>query len=147
MTRSSVVTGHEHRLHALKMLLISMHTQDPDLRGRYERLSQAWLALAECRERLAYGNVVGSQATTTDIETWMPISTAPRQEEIRLQETVWGPRVWLRNGTRIARARWRAEKPYDAYGALEAVLHPARWEDLDGAPLAFVPKQWRELDD
>jgi hypothetical protein len=147
MRESLVFTGHQHRLHALEMLLISIHTQDPALRGRYERLSEVWLALAERRERLGSGDLAGSQAPTADIGAWMPISTAPRQEEVRLVETMWGPRIWLRNGANVARARWRAEDLPDALLADEAALRAARWEDLDGEPLAFVPKEWRELDD
>jgi hypothetical protein len=52
MSGSNVFAGHRHRLHALEMLLIAVHTPDPALRERYERLSALWLALAERRERL-----------------------------------------------------------------------------------------------
>jgi hypothetical protein len=67
MTEPNVFTGHRHRLHALEMLLISVHTQDPALRGRYERLSELWLALAERRERLGSGSAAGRQALTPHI--------------------------------------------------------------------------------
>jgi hypothetical protein len=141
-----VLAGHRLRLHALEMLLISMRTRDLALRGRYERLSELWLALAERRERL--GAVAQSQAPTRPIGTWRPISTAPRQEEIRLLETVWGPRIWLRDGAHVARARWRAEEPNVAGRPTDkAAVPPVGWEGLDGEPLVFAPKEWRELDD
>lgn len=44
--------AHEHRVHALQMLLISLRTPDALTRARYARLSAAWIALAEKRERL-----------------------------------------------------------------------------------------------
>lgn len=53
-------TGHDHRVHALELLLLSMRARDPVVRGRYERLSELWLALAERRERLTSGGVAGS---------------------------------------------------------------------------------------
>jgi len=58
MTKPNVFAGHRHRLHALEMLLISLRTQDAALRGRYERLSELWLALAERRERLGSAALV-----------------------------------------------------------------------------------------
>ena len=146
MIGSIEFTGHQHRLHALEMLLISMHTQNPALRGRYERLSELWLALAERRERMGSADGADPQTPTADIAVWMPIGTAPQQEEIRVLETVWGPRIWLRNGARVARARWRAEAPPDTHTGDAAALRAGGWEDLDGGPLTFVPKEWRELE-
>lgn len=143
-----MLTGHRHRLHALEMLLISMRTPDLVLRGRYERLSELWLALAERRERLGSGSAARSQAPAAAIGTWRPVSTAPRQEEIRLVERVWGRRIWLRDGGQVTTARWRAEEPSAAgRHSDETASRPAGWEDLDGEPLAFAPKEWRELDD
>ena len=47
---------------AYAALLISMHTQNPALRGRYERLSEFWLALAERRERMGSTDGAGPRA-------------------------------------------------------------------------------------
>jgi len=44
--------AHEHRVHALKMLLIAIRTPDALNRARYAGLSAAWITVAEKRERV-----------------------------------------------------------------------------------------------
>jgi hypothetical protein len=150
-------TGHEHRLHALEMLLLAMRTRDPDLHARYERLSALWLAVAERRERLQAGAPPPAFAPRAPAEGWKPIETAPRQPEVRVTATAWGPRIWLRDGEQAARGRWRLDGPVDDRLADDRLaddrpadgqaLRHAQWEDLDREPLAFTPTEWRELDD
>lgn len=141
-------TGHQHRIHALELLLLSMHTRDPVFRARFERLSELWLGLAQRRERIDHGEEVRSHGPPAPLGAWKQMSTAPRQEEVRVLTTAWGPRIWLRDGDRTARARWRAEGPPDDTPlADKSSSRDAGWEDLDGEPLAFAPKEWRELDD
>jgi hypothetical protein len=73
-------TGHRHRLRALEMLLVSMRTRDPALRGSYERLSQAWLALAERRERLSEKDGARSRTPPATARASWPSVAAPRQD-------------------------------------------------------------------
>ena len=143
-------TGHEHRVHALKMLLLSMRSQDPNLHDRYARLSDLWVTVAERRERIATGSAVGLSwppvsAGACPTGAWRSIDSAPHQEEVEASATAWGPRIWLRNREQAAMGRWRAYGPaLDAHRA-KSSSREAGWEDLDGKPLAFTPTEWREL--
>ena len=136
--------SHEHRLHALEMLLRSMRTGDPGLRAGFERLSADWLAIARRRERLE--SLAASAFMPGPIGAWRPIGTAPRQQEIRVTAASWGPRIWLRDEEHAARGRWRVEGAMSAPHDDRTASRDARWEDLEGEPLAFAPTEWREID-
>lgn len=124
------------------MLLRSMRTRDPGLRAGFERLSADWLAIAGRRERL---DSTAGAFMPGPIGAWRPIDTAPRQQEVFVTAASWGPRIWLRDEGQATRGRWRvdgAPTPRDDRRS----SRDARWEDLDGEPLAFAPTEWREID-
>ena len=141
---TNMSASHDHRLHALEMLLRSMRTGDPGLRASFERLSADWLAIAHRRERLE--SLAASAFMPGPIGAWRPIDTAPRQQEILVTASSWGPRIWLRDEAHATRGRWRVEGAASALEHDRRASRDARWEDLDGEPLAFAPTEWREID-
>lgn len=140
-----MTTAHDHRLRALEMLLRSMRTRDRALNAAFERLSEVWLALARERERLD-GPARAASILPGPLGAWKPIDTTPRQHEILVMATAWGPRIWLRDKEHAARGRWRVEGPQSDLIKDTTPLRDAQWEDLDGEPLAFAPTEWREID-
>lgn len=44
--------AHEHRVHALRLFLMSLRAKDSRSRGRYAQLSAVWLQAAVRREQI-----------------------------------------------------------------------------------------------